>query len=174
MHQSHTPQCTCPISHIAPLCNRNVHTCTFLLQSGALWDTCLMHCGIYGDDSVGIDAVGMPVKQPWRIWVNEAHNSQRTDNTTQTKQTQHNCPGISWDILYMMLTRRNNDDNNNNNNNDSLFSQELLMIRPLQTHKNTSHTSHAHVTEEWLCNGWEGCQKSLRLSSWPPGKWKKE
>ena len=37
-------------------------------------------------------------------------------------------------------------------------------------HKNTSHTSHAHVTEEWLCNGWEGCQKNLRLSSWPPGK----
>ena len=28
-------------------------------------------------------------------------------------------------------------------------------------HKNTSHTSHAHVTEEWLCNGWEGCQKKL-------------
>ena len=30
-------------------------------------------------------------------------------------------------------------------------------------HKNTSHTSHAHVTEEWLCNGWEGCQKNYIL-----------
>ena len=36
-------------------------------------------------------------------------------------------------------------------------------------HKNTSHTSHAHVTEEWLCNGWEGCQKKLafiELAAW--------
>ena len=39
------------MSHSAPLCNRNVHTCpgqvcTLLLQSGALWDICLMHYGI--------------------------------------------------------------------------------------------------------------------------------
>ena len=37
-------QCTSPISHNAPFCNRNVHMCTFLLQNGALWDICLMHC----------------------------------------------------------------------------------------------------------------------------------
>ena len=56
-----------PISHNAPFCNKNVYmcahfcykmvhcgiwdtcivVCTFLLQSGALWDICLMHCGIY-------------------------------------------------------------------------------------------------------------------------------
>ena len=30
----------------APLFNRNVHACTFLLQNVALWDVCLMHCGI--------------------------------------------------------------------------------------------------------------------------------
>ena len=39
------PQCTNPISHNVPLCNRNVHVCTFLLQNGALWDSCLMFCG---------------------------------------------------------------------------------------------------------------------------------
>ena len=43
--------------HKEPFCNRNVHTCTFLLQNGALWDVhisangalwdiCLMHSGI--------------------------------------------------------------------------------------------------------------------------------
>ena len=40
------PQCTSPISHNAPFCNRNVHVCTFLFQNGALWDNWLMHCGI--------------------------------------------------------------------------------------------------------------------------------
>ena len=40
------PQCTSPMSHNAPFCNRNVHVCTFLLQNGALWDIYLMHCGI--------------------------------------------------------------------------------------------------------------------------------
>ena len=43
---SQIPQCTSPTSHNAPFCYRNVHMCTFLLQSGALWDICLMHCGI--------------------------------------------------------------------------------------------------------------------------------
>ena len=33
---SQTAHCTCPISHNAPFCNRN----------GALWDICLMHCGV--------------------------------------------------------------------------------------------------------------------------------
>ena len=37
---------TRPIFHNAPFCNRNVHMCTFLLQNGALWDICLLHCGI--------------------------------------------------------------------------------------------------------------------------------
>ena len=42
------PQSAHSTSHNAPLCNRNIyiHTCTFLLRNGALWDICLMHCGI--------------------------------------------------------------------------------------------------------------------------------
>ena len=41
------PQCTSPISHNAPFYNRNVHTCAhFCYKNGALWDICLMHCGI--------------------------------------------------------------------------------------------------------------------------------
>ena len=32
--------------HNAPFCSRNVHVYTLLLQNGALWDICLMHCGI--------------------------------------------------------------------------------------------------------------------------------
>ena len=32
--------------HNAPFCNRNVHTCTFLLQYDVLWDICRMHCVI--------------------------------------------------------------------------------------------------------------------------------
>ena len=40
------PQCTSPLPHHAPYCDRNVHVCTFLSQNGALWDICLMHCGI--------------------------------------------------------------------------------------------------------------------------------
>ena len=43
---SQIPQCIRQISHNAPLCNRNVHTCTFLLQNGALWDMGLVYCGI--------------------------------------------------------------------------------------------------------------------------------
>ena len=43
---SEIPQCTSPICHNAPLGNRNVHVCIFLLQSGALWDICQIHCGI--------------------------------------------------------------------------------------------------------------------------------
>ena len=39
MHQSHIPN--------APSCNRNVHRCTFLVHNGALWDICLLHCGIH-------------------------------------------------------------------------------------------------------------------------------
>ena len=39
-------QCARQMSHNAPLCNRNVHTCTFLLQSGASWDMKLVHCGL--------------------------------------------------------------------------------------------------------------------------------
>ena len=46
---SQIPQCIRQISHNAPycnapFCNRNVHT---LLQNGALWDICLMHCGVF-------------------------------------------------------------------------------------------------------------------------------
>ena len=62
---SQIPQCISVISHNAPFCNRNVHTCghfcykmehcgkwdwcvcTFLLQNGGLWDMGLpVHCGI--------------------------------------------------------------------------------------------------------------------------------
>ena len=39
---SQIPQCTCPASHDAPFCNRNVH----MLQNGALWDMELVHCEI--------------------------------------------------------------------------------------------------------------------------------
>ena len=45
-HVAQIPQCTIPISHNAPFCNRNVHVCTFLLQNSALWYIYLMHCGI--------------------------------------------------------------------------------------------------------------------------------
>ena len=42
------PQCTSPIWY--PTMHHFVtemsHVCTFLLQNGALWDICLMHCGI--------------------------------------------------------------------------------------------------------------------------------
>ena len=41
---SQIPQCIRQISHNTSVCNRNVHT--FLLQSGALWDIILVHCGI--------------------------------------------------------------------------------------------------------------------------------
>ena len=34
------PQCTKPVAHNAPFCNRNI------LENGALWVICLMHCGI--------------------------------------------------------------------------------------------------------------------------------
>ena len=40
------PQCISQISHNAPFCNRNVHTCTFLLQNGALWVLRLVHYGV--------------------------------------------------------------------------------------------------------------------------------
>ena len=43
---SHIPQGITPISHNASLCNRNVHTCTFLLQNGASWDIGPVPCGI--------------------------------------------------------------------------------------------------------------------------------
>ena len=44
---SQIPQCMRQMSHNAPFCNRNVHTCTFLLQNDALWDMGLLHCGIW-------------------------------------------------------------------------------------------------------------------------------
>ena len=40
------PQYTWPESHNASFCNRNVLTCTFLLQNGVLLDICLMLCSI--------------------------------------------------------------------------------------------------------------------------------
>ena len=43
---THIPQCIKQISQNASFCNRNVHTCTFLLQNSALWDIGLVHCGI--------------------------------------------------------------------------------------------------------------------------------
>ena len=46
MHQWYIPQCTSPISHNAPLCNKCAHVLTFLLQTAAMWDICLMHYGI--------------------------------------------------------------------------------------------------------------------------------
>ena len=44
MHQYHTPQCTCPISHDAPFYNRNVHMFVHLSKkNNALWDIYLIH-----------------------------------------------------------------------------------------------------------------------------------
>ena len=43
---SQIPKCICAISHNATFCDRNVHMCAHLLQNGALWDICLVHCGI--------------------------------------------------------------------------------------------------------------------------------
>ena len=43
-HIAQIPQCTSPISHNAPFCNRNVGP--FLLHNDVLWDICLMLCGI--------------------------------------------------------------------------------------------------------------------------------
>ena len=37
---SQIPQCTCPISHNAPRCNRNVHTCAHFCYN-------VVHCGIF-------------------------------------------------------------------------------------------------------------------------------
>ena len=39
MHQTNIPRCTI-------LQQKCAHVCTFLLQGRALWDICLMHCGI--------------------------------------------------------------------------------------------------------------------------------
>ena len=44
---SQIPRFIRQISHNALFCNRNVHTCTFLLQNGALWDMGLVNCGIW-------------------------------------------------------------------------------------------------------------------------------
>ena len=41
-------KCIRQISHNTPYCKRNVRTCTFLLQNGALRDMGLVHCGLYG------------------------------------------------------------------------------------------------------------------------------
>ena len=43
---SQIPQCIRQISRNEPICDRNVHTCTFLLQNGALWYMRLVHCRI--------------------------------------------------------------------------------------------------------------------------------
>ena len=40
------PPCTSSISINALFCNRNVHVCTFLLQTGALWDICWCIVGL--------------------------------------------------------------------------------------------------------------------------------
>ena len=40
------PQCTSPISHNAPLCNRNVHTCAHFCYRVVHCGIFLMHCGI--------------------------------------------------------------------------------------------------------------------------------
>ena len=40
------PKCVSPTSHNAPVCNKNVHMCTFLLRNGAFLDMCPVHHGI--------------------------------------------------------------------------------------------------------------------------------
>ena len=41
-------QCTDPIPTMHPFVTECAHVCTFLLLNGALWDVCLMRCGICG------------------------------------------------------------------------------------------------------------------------------
>ena len=48
------PQCIRHVSHNAPLCNRNVHVCTFLLQRGSMWDMGQVHCGVWDWCIVGL------------------------------------------------------------------------------------------------------------------------
>ena len=66
----HNPQCTGPISHNVPvhyptvhqtnipqctiLQQKCAHVCTFLSQNGALWDACLMQCGIHEMGLLGL------------------------------------------------------------------------------------------------------------------------
>ena len=55
-HKSHDAPVPYPTMHLfvmegahmctSPLCNGNVHTCAHFLESGALWDNCLVHFGI--------------------------------------------------------------------------------------------------------------------------------
>ena len=62
---SRIPQCTCPISHNTPLCNRDVHI--FVTMWCAFWDMRLVHCEIC--------EIGLLVKhrrvniyEIWSIW----------------------------------------------------------------------------------------------------------
>ena len=42
----------------------------------------------------------VPVKQPWRIWVNKSHDYTNTDDITTTKQSTTKMWAYLWDILY--------------------------------------------------------------------------
>ena len=57
------------MSHHAPFCNRNVHTCTFLLQNSALWEIGLVHCGICEMCLLGLlSECSYRVKSHQNIW----------------------------------------------------------------------------------------------------------
>ena len=77
------PQCTCPISHNTPICNKNVrmgcaHFCYKMVHCG-IWDWCIvwfvrwlnfipiLHGYIIGT------LANISVLQPWRIWVRKSH-----------------------------------------------------------------------------------------------------
>ena len=77
---SQIPQCIKQISHHAPFCNRNVHTCTFLLQNGALWDMGLLHCGIW---ATGLLRSCLP------IWMMLSDQWEYIWNNLQTKHIWH-------------------------------------------------------------------------------------
>ena len=46
----------------------------------------------------------VPVKQPWRIWVNGSYKSTRNSKDNHNKQAQQKCGHISWDILIYWYT----------------------------------------------------------------------
>ena len=70
MQLSHILQCTI-------FCNRNLYVCTFLIQSGALWDICLIYCGICEMGQLyptifhvcNLDVIFLPSLIPMLVWL---------------------------------------------------------------------------------------------------------
>ena len=82
------PQCTSPISHNAPFCNRNVH-----LYANFCYK--IVYCGIFVWCIVGF----VQEMQLWRIWVNWVGMLRNWKNHNKTKHNKTMC------ILYGMYCR---------------------------------------------------------------------